>query len=244
METAPIKKYKPKSEAYPPLTLNPNVETFTRHVTKDLRKLRHNKNKDANLTPKLRKALKNLQGNKNLVIKPADKGGNIVVQDTKQYKEICLKILRNTQWYGRSNLVAANKAHEALTKIIIEAFDDNIIDGDTKNFLINKYTKIPFFYALPKVHKGVLPPPGRPIVAGIDSSPEMAGRYVDDVLRPHVERMPSYVKDTLQLLQILDGLTIPVDSLLVTLDIEALYSSIPHEEGLKIIKFPHGTRPI
>lgn len=64
----------------------------------------------------------------------------------------------------------------------------------------------------------------------------MAGRYVDDILQSHVERLPSYLKDTLQLLQLLDELTTPTNSLLITFDIEALYSSIPHEKGLETVK--------
>lgn len=158
-KTVPLKKYKPKSEAFPPLTLNPNIETFTRQVTKDLMKLKFCKNKNENLTPKLRKALKRLQKNKDLIVKPADKGGNIVVQDTKQYRNMCLKILTNTNWYGQSSPLTASRAHEALTRIIMEAFEDDFIDGYTKNYLIKKHPKIPVFYALPKVHKGVIPPP-------------------------------------------------------------------------------------
>lgn len=53
---------------------------------------------------------------------------------------------------------------------------------------------------------------------------------------PHVTKLPSYVKDTLDLLKILDGLTIPSDALLVTSVVEALYASIPHDLGLQTIK--------
>lgn len=125
-KTEPVKKYKPKSEAFPPLTKNPNVETFTRQVTKDLKRLKYRNKKDQNLTPRQRKALTRLQNNKDIIIKPADKGGNVVVQDLKQYKEICQKILRNTQWYGRSYQTAMKRAHEALVRIIDQAFEDNI----------------------------------------------------------------------------------------------------------------------
>lgn len=91
------------------------------------------------------------------------------------------------------------------------------------------------FYALPKLHKKVYPPPGRPIVSGIRGPTERIGTFVDDALRPHVTSLPSYLRDTLQLLQNLDDLSVPPETILVTLDIEALYSSIPHRKGLQII---------
>lgn len=50
---------------------------------------------------------------------------------------------------------------------------------------------------------------------------------------PHVIGLPSYVRDASDLLKSLDGLSIPPDALLVTIDVEALLSSIPHEIGLK-----------
>lgn len=40
---------------------------------------------------------------------------------------------------------------------------------------------------------------------------------------------------TTQLLQIVDGIKIPDDAILVTINIEALYLSIPHELGIETI---------
>lgn len=48
--------------------------------------------------------------------------------------------------------------------------------------------------------------------------------------------MPHVVRDTSDLSKRLDGLTIPPDTLLVTIDVQALYSSIPHELGIQTVK--------
>lgn len=104
-----------------------------------------------------------------------------------------------------------------------------------KNFLINKTTKTPVFSALPKLQKKIDPPPGRPIISGIGSSTKKAGIFVDDALKPHVLAMPSYLRDLLQLFQILHDMMVPTDAWLITLNIEALYLSIPHEVGLSTI---------
>lgn len=116
------------------------------------------------------------------------------------------------------------KAHLKLMEIIVSANQKGVIDQDTKEYLINKTPKTTIFYALPKVHKKVLPPPRRPIVSGIRGSTENVGIYVDDMLRPHVQALSSYLRDTLHLLQILYGLTVPANTWLVTMDIEALFS--------------------
>lgn len=58
---------------------------------------------------------------------------------------------------------------------------------------------------------------------------------MDEHLRPYVNSLPSYVKDTIHFLKILDGLYIPEHETLVTIDVEALYNSISHPLGLTAI---------
>lgn len=63
----------------------------------------------------------------------------------------------------------------------------------------------------------------------------MASTFVDDYLQGHVHSLPSYLRDTVQVLQVVDNLTIPEEALLVTIEIEALYSSIPHVLGIETV---------
>lgn len=48
--------------------------------------------------------------------------------------------------------------------------------------------------------------------------------------------LPSYVMDTLHLFKILNDLSIPEDVILVTVDVEALYSSISHKKSLEVVE--------
>lgn len=91
------------------------------------------------------------------------------------------------------------------------------------------------FYALPKIHKHPSLPPGTPIVSGIGSLTESASRFVDSILMLHVLDLPSYTRDTLDLLKQIEDMVVPPDALLVTLDVETLYSSIPHEQGIQTV---------
>lgn len=63
--------------------------------------------------------------------------------------------------------------------------------------------RVPVMYYLPKIHKNLLKPPGRPIISGIDSVTARIGRYVDDFLQPLVTATPSYLKDTTQVINLL-----------------------------------------
>lgn len=48
--------------------------------------------------------------------------------------------------------------------------------------------------------------------------------------------LPSYIKDTLDLLKHIKGHNLPPGALLVTIDVEALYLSIPHEKGVQMAR--------
>lgn len=54
---------------------------------------------NANLKPEQSLALHKLQLNKSIIIKAADKDGNTVIIDQKDYHKMCLDILKNRQWY-------------------------------------------------------------------------------------------------------------------------------------------------
>lgn len=152
-------KYRPKSKTFPPLNISPNVNAFTTQVTNELKEIHQSHNRNNNLTPNLRKALKSLEENQDLIIKPEDKGGNTVSMGRLQYQMMCQKILNNTEWYEKSNLQTRLKANRELTVMILEAEHNGTIDENTKNYLVNRNPKIPVFYALPKLHKNVSPPP-------------------------------------------------------------------------------------
>ena len=59
-------------------------------------------------------------------------------------------------------------------------------------------------------------------------------QFVDYHLRPLVENLPSFIKDTTSFITKLQSLNnIPEGTLFVTLDVSSLYSNIPHLEGIE-----------
>ena len=84
--------------------------------------------------------------------------------------------------------------------------------------------KTPKFYLRPKIHKERNP--GRPVVSSVNCHTTNISKYVDYHLQPIVKEIPSNVKDTQDFLKKLDKAKyIPLESLLVTLDVKSLYTS-------------------
>lgn len=86
------------------------------------------------------------------------------------------------------------------------------------------------FYVLPKIHKPGFPPAGRPIVAAQQSLHEPVSRYIDSILQPFVRQTRYFLLDTTDFITKIEGVNIPVASLILSFDVVSLYTSIPHEE--------------
>lgn len=69
----------------------------------------------------------------------------------------------------------------------------------------------------------------RPIVSGVDSLTQNVGIYIDQILRPFVVSLPSYIRDTTDLIQKVEDVSFDRNTLLCSIDVEALYISIPHD---------------
>ena len=229
---------KPSKGWTPPSTQDINFDNY-RNVTcqtliNQLNTQTRTRIKKFNLTKDERKAMKTLQDNLDIVIKPADKGGAIVIQDTENYKKECLRQLSNKDHYRYliSNPVQDlnKKIHSTLT----EGLQKGLINQEEFEALYNKYPRTSNFYCLPKIHKENNP--GRPIVNSIGSITEKISCYVDEQIKDLVKLVPSYIKDTSHFLQEIEKMNVDEEDILVTVDVSALYTNILHQEGLTAMK--------
>ena len=86
-------------------------------------------------------------------------------------------------------------------------------------------------YFVNKIHKS---PMGiRPIVSSCESPTENLSQFIDHWLQPLMKALPSYIKDTTQLINELKELTVKPNNLLVTVDVKSLYTCIPHSDGVE-----------
>ena len=222
-----------------PSTWAPNqvpasLDAFIICNQRDLAALKTHKPAHDNLSNNERKAIAELQANKNIVIKPADKGSAVVVMNRKDYIAEGIKQLSDPRFYHKvdTNLT---KTHNDIVKEFVNKLHNNgEIDDKCQEYLAYEEAKTSRFYMLPKIHKGTTPPPGRPIVSANSSPTERISEFVDFFLNPLVPSIPSYIRDTTHFLKILRDLgQVPPNCLLVTLDVSSLYTNIPNIEGVQ-----------
>ena len=111
------------------------------------------------------------------------------------------------------------------------------------------------FYLLPKIHKEPAKwpnpdrmPPGRPIISDCGSESKAVSEYIDHFLAPLSVIHPAYLKDTPHFLDTISQIRIPKDSLLISMDVDGLYTNINNQMGLQAVQeifslHPDPTRP-
>lgn len=113
--------------------------------------------------------------------------------DNEQHIIMCKRIPSNQAWHEKiSSSCIAQKPTE-FCKIINQACLCDKIGQETCEYIRVQNSKTTTFYELPKTHKYLKSPPGRPIVSEINSLTERASRLVNSHLRPHVMSLLSHI---------------------------------------------------
>lgn len=63
----------------------------------------------SNLSPNQVRALRQLQRGTDIIIKPSDNSGNIVLMSHAQYQSMCYDVLNNQTWYKPISTVVVQK---------------------------------------------------------------------------------------------------------------------------------------
>ena len=232
----------PKSHWQPPRQGH-DLETFVSSVESDITSHKPPKPRHDNLTKEERNALHSLQRRSDIVIKPADKGSAVVVMDRDHYVSEAERQLNDSTYYELLDHDPTDEFAKKVSEAVEEMFDDGYITEKNMRYLIVDQPKAGRFYLLPKIHKAGNP--GRPIVSANGHPTEKISEFVDLHLQPHVNSLPSYLKDTTDYLRKLqESGPIPPETLLVSLDVTSLYTNIPHEDGIRACKEAWEDRPV
>lgn len=169
------------------------------------------------------------------------------------YQQQIEKLLYNSDYYKKLD----QNPHKEILKKYRSFLKEHHIQLTKKecDYLMNFECKTSNFYGLPKIHKSKeineacalasskymeLKPPDtltfRPIVAGPTCETHRLSNFLDILLQPYAKHVKSFIKDTKDFLQKLPE-NIDVESILVSFDVENLYSNIPHELGIEAITF-------
>ena len=190
-----------------------------------------------NLTQREFQAIKKLKNNEDIIIYPADKGSAVVIQNRREYLREGYRQLSDTNSYRELQNDPTDEFRHEVRNVVEDMYQSGEIDQTVRNYLMEPKCRASRLYFLPKIHKGKLPPPGRPVVSGNGCPTEKISQFVDHFLNPTTKKIKSYIKDTTHFLKRISDLgEIPQGALLVTLDVEALYPNIPNKEGMEAAK--------
>ena len=218
-------------------------------IEQDLHRQRYTQPRHRNLSSQEYKAIKSLQHNPDIVIKPADKGSAIVILDRQYYISEGLRQLNDHNFYEQTNIDYTGEVINRVNLHVHNMLQRGQITERTCNYLTTNIDRTQQLYLLPKIHKDPLNPPGRPIVSGSGGPTERISQIVDHFIGNIVPLSQSYIRDSTHLINILTGISLQPGMLLCTLDITSLYTNIPHNEGIEAIKKmlainrPPGSKP-
>ena len=186
-----------------------------------------------NLSRAHRRALRDLARNRSITIKPADKGGGLVVLDTRDYINKAVEHLEQGTFYRRTNKDHTEECRREIQSALDFYLSKGYIDSRIHSFVSPANpSRTSLFYHLPKIHKPGIPP--RPIISGCDSPTDRLSSFVTHFLTPIASKLPSYICDNKDfLLKISQVGPLPEGAILVTADVSALYTNIPHKEGIE-----------
>ncbi|XP_068129765.1 cilia- and flagella-associated protein 54 [Hyperolius riggenbachi] len=206
-EPAPVlhTNLRPKSNFMPALSSNKYTSMFMDLVAEDLKLINWKKKGSDNLGIGEREALRDLQENVKIEIKRSDKGGNVVIMSREYYEREVRRLLNDRATYERIRVNPfKNLVDKINDKIIWGYLDGILVEKEMKYLKVDIYT-IPTFYILPKTHKNLRNPPGRPIVSGNNGPLEKIAQYVDLKIKDMVQKLPSFVMDTKAVLAEIEG---------------------------------------
>ena len=205
------------------------------------------------------KQLIELQKNRVIVIKPADKGAGICILDFCDYIDSCHEHLTSVQpqpfgpplpYYTPSTSTELQKVKKHIVNTLKNAKEQGWISKDEFTMMDPTDAGAGRFYEIFKVHKEHAPgtiPPARPIISGNGSITENLSRFVDFHAKPLVKDLPSYIKDTPDFLRKISSVNsqekIPDGAILVSIDVSSLYTNIPMNEGIQAMEEALNKRP-
>lgn len=173
-----------------------------------------------------RRVLKELKSAPGTVIKNSDKGRNVIIMNDHNYVAEVGQLKDESAYLRLTNNPFAKLVKELNYKLTLAMLAGLLSKKELEYLRV--YTFKIYFYIIPKIHKDPLRQPGRPIVSPIGGLLVRVWKYLDLLVKNMVYFLPSYVKDTGDVLNNIQELEILHGALLMWIDFESLYTSIPY----------------
>jgi hypothetical protein len=206
-----------------------------------------------NSDKKLLNVLQKLKNRKDIQIISTDKNLGTAILNYNTYKSLCLQHLNDQSTYSLIIIKNNNNRfedvsfiHDSYKKLasILTYCNKLVIKQTNGVYKLTSLAKSLFqlsnskdlriagkFYILPKVHK--FPLTGRPIVSCINTLTYHTSKFLHNLLKPLLKKLPSICSCSRDVVQKLSHFVCKPGSVILCADVKSLYPSIPIEFGLK-----------
>lgn len=233
-DSAPIEHPPPfrKKSTWMPPPAHPHIEEYLSTLPARISEIQA-KPSSNNLSAAERRTLRALARDQTLVIKNADKGSCIVVENREDYIRDGVTHLSDGRIYQQIPADYSQSIAMATNAVVSRAHSKGHLTDRMRDYLVKdpKEVRTQQAYFLKKIHKD--PVAVRPIVSGTDGPTERASSFLDFYLQPEVEKIASHTKDSSSILTLIESNSFDQDIILATIDVRSLYLHIPHAEGIE-----------
>ncbi len=178
--------------------------------------------------------MKGLKADDSIIILPADKGRSTVVLNKSDYIEKAQKLLNDESTYSKIKRDPTTQYKKQLVGILQRLEREEAITPTQKKHLYPTSEDTPKFYGLPKIHKAQVPL--RPIVSSIGSISYNVAGLVARIIGPLAGKTKYHLKNSVDLVSKMKDLTLDKEEILVSYDVSALFTSVPVDESIQVIK--------
>lgn len=228
-------RVKKKSTFTPPSGRDKSLDLYIELVKEDVIANLKRSSK-LNVTREENSAFYELLHDKDIVIRPADKGSGIVVVDKDSYVQSLQKEMDDSDSYEATGNDQTEEIQKKVKRLVGRMHREGAISDDLKQYLTPRYSQKGKLKGNPKLHKPNAP--YRTIVSGIGTPTERLAEVAEHELNEFVETSPSYIRDTTDFICKLQEIKepLPENAFLFCFDVAKLYPSVPRKEGLDACK--------
>ena len=157
----------------------------------------------------------------------------MVIMDRQDYINKAHSLL-NQNTYGSVPRDPTNTIKNKLIGILKRVKNQTRLDSNTYKSMYPTGCVPPKFYGLPKIHKPDTPL--RPIVSSCGSVTYGVAKELAKILKPLVGKSPHHINSTQDFVELVKHITLAPGECLTSYDASALFTSVPVDPALNIIK--------
>lgn len=174
-----------------------------------------------------------LKKHSDIIIVKADKGGATVAMYKIEYEQKMWSLLSDNNTYKEVKRNLLKRLEDDSNHFMKTLAELGVLDETTRKRMTRHNRVLPRIYALPKVHK--TDTPLRPIVSYIDSPAEDIAKLLSSILKPAIKDKYD-VKNSAEVVEKIQDLTIEDNEELVSFDIVSLFPSIPIKHAIELLE--------